>query len=280
MQAALKKLFRAVLPRPLFDRAKMLQRRVHFSRQTGFSDEEPLIARHLEALPLKNRFAVDIAAQDGIGGSQTLALYKRDWQGIAVEYDPEMFVILSAFYRAFPDVSLVRGKVTPDNVVDMLRGCGCPREFAFLSLDIDSYDHFVLERILDAYRPSLMCVEINEIIPPPLRFTVKYDPDFRWEGNHFQGQSIAQCHALCDVHQYDILELHYNNLLLAPRELHRSRALSPMEAYDEGYRNRTDRKTKFPWNADVEPVHQMSRDDAMAFLNGKFARYAGKYVLE
>lgn len=271
---------RRVLPAPMFRRLKMMQRRAHFARASGFSEEEPVIRKYLDALPLANRFCVDIAAQDGIGGSQTLALFKQGWSGIAVEGDPAMFAILSRFYAAFPDVSLVRTKVTPSNVEALLHSGECPRDFAFLSLDIDSYDYFVLAAILRSFRPALMCVEINEIVPPPLRFTVRYDPNLGWEGNHFQGQSIAQCHQLCAGHGYDIVELHYNNLLLVPRELNFKPGLSPEEAYLNGYLHRADRKAKFPWNADVEAVLTMPRDEAIRFLDAHFAAYRGRYDLE
>lgn len=275
-----KRLARKTLPRPVFERLKMAQRRLHFSRASGFSEEEALIAKYLASLPIAHRYCVDIAAQDGIGGSQTLALFKSGWRGLAVEYDARTFAILAEFYSAFEEVALARTKVTPGSVCDLLRSVGCPRDFGFLSLDIDSYDYFILEQILAEFRPSLMCVEINEIIPPPLRFTVRYSEDQFWRGDHFQGQSIAQCYELCSRYGYQILELHYNNLILAASELTQHRALSVEEAYDAGYRNKPDRAAKFPWNADVEALLTMNRDDAIAFINRLFAPYAGKYLLE
>lgn len=277
---ALKAVVRAVAPAPIFNLLKSAQRRIGFAHQGGFSEEEPLIARYLAELAPAHEFCVDIAAQDGVAGSQTLALFKRGWAGIAVEYDPWMFAILSRLYRSFPRVSLVRTMIAPSNVVEVLRAARCPRDFGFLSLDIDGYDHFVLERILAAFRPSFICVEINETIPPPLAFTVDYSDDFMWAGDHFQGQSIAKCHQLCARHDYEIVELHYNNLFLVPRELNRFRALSPEQAYDEGYRNKADRKEKFPWNADMDELLSMSGDEAARALQQKFAQYQGQYTLD
>lgn len=275
-----KQLVRKALPVPVFELLKMIQRRIQFARPRGFSDEEALVTRYLASLPIAHRYCVDIAAQDGIGGSQTLALFKSGWHGVAVEYDAKVFATLAAFYSAFDEVALVRAKVTPASVRDLLRAAGCPRDFGFLSLDIDSYDYFILEQILAEFRPTVMCVEINESIPPPLRFTVCYDPGQFWRGDHFQGQSIAQCDALCRKHGYQILELHYNNLILIASEVNRHRALSVEEAYDAGYRNKPDRRQKFPWNADVEALLTLNREDAIAFVNRLFARYAGKYILE
>ena len=105
----------------------------------------------------------------------------------------------------------------PQNVVSILEAARCPRQFAFLSLDIDSYDHYLLDRILGAFRPGLICVEINETVPPPLKFTVSFHEDQQWAGDHFQGQSISKCHELCVRYGYAIVELHYNNLFLYRR---------------------------------------------------------------
>jgi hypothetical protein len=63
--------------------------------------------------------------------------------------------------------------VTPNNVVSLLLANDTPKEFAFLNLDLDGYDYFVLEQILTHYRPKLICKEINEKIPPPIKFSVK-----------------------------------------------------------------------------------------------------------
>jgi len=275
-----KAIVRAVLPGPIFDFLKSVQRRINFARNAGFSDEERLTRHYLDSMPALTRYCVDIAAQDGVAGSQTLNLFKNGWTGLAVEYDAKMFAILSSTYAVFENVSLIRTRVVPANVVSILHAALCPRNFGLLSLDIDSYDHFILEQILGAFRPSLICVEINETIPPPIAFTVTYDPDHHWDGNHFQGQSIAKCYELCVRYSYDIVELHYNNLFIVPRELNSHGALSPGAAYDAGYRNRTDRKEKFPWNSDMEAIMTMSTEDAKRFLEEKFAKYKGKYTLE
>lgn len=93
-------------------------------------------------------------------------MYKQGWEGVAVECDAEKFAQLSKLYIKFPNVRLVRNKIVPDNVNDILKGCSIPKNFAFLNFDIDGYDFYVLDSLLSEYRPSLMCVEINEKIPP------------------------------------------------------------------------------------------------------------------
>jgi len=69
---------------------------------------------------------VDIAAQDGISGSQTVYLFKHGWEGMAVECDPKMFSALSDLYRKIDKISLFRTTVNPHNILALLAGAGCP----------------------------------------------------------------------------------------------------------------------------------------------------------
>jgi hypothetical protein len=246
----------------------------------SFLDEETVIRKYLDSLELTNHYCVDIAASDGINASNTYSLYKDGWGGIALELDPTRFAMLALAYRAFPNVSLLRTKVLPDNVLWILKSCKCPADFSLLNLDIDGYDFYVLEQLLSEFRPRLVCLEINENIPPPIQFTVKADPGHFWSGDHFHGQSISKSHELCRKYDYDIVELHYNNLIIMPRELNKFASLSPEEAYDAGYKNKPDRKQKFHWNADMEAVLGMTSEEAKRYLSQKFEKYAGKFVLE
>jgi len=246
----------------------------------SFLEEETIIDKYLDRLPLSNKFCVDIAASDGISMSNTYFLYKKGWNGIAVECDPVKFASLSNSYKVFSDVNLVKAKVTPENVVFLLKACRCPTDFAFLNLDIDSYDYFVLDKLLDNFRPSLICLEINEKIPPPISFTVKYIPEHFWKGDHFYGQSISRCYKLCKKYNYDIVELCYNNMFIIPKEINKQKALSPEVAYKNGYKNKADRRDRFPWNSDMEYLLSMSKNDGKKFINNKFNKYKGMYILE
>jgi hypothetical protein len=275
-----KALLRRLLPTPVFRFLKDIQRRLEFRRLTGHSGDEHIVLKYLGSLPASSKYCVDIAAQDGVMGSQTLRLFQEGWSGLAVEFDGNMFAALSRMYQSFEGVSLVRAKVVPQNVVAILQAARCPRDFGFLSLDIDSYDYFLLDQILAAFRPRVICVEINETVPPPLKFTVTFSEDHQWSGDHFQGQSICKCYELCVKYDYAIVELHYNNLFLVPAELNLWGVLTPEAAYDAGYRLKADRQRTFAWNADMEDVLTMARPEAIEFLQRKFAKYAGHYTLE
>jgi hypothetical protein len=252
------------------------------SGSRGFSnfDEEPIIRDLVSKIQIRHRFAVDIGAGDGETMSNSYSLFKSGWEGIAAEWDGLRFAKLAYRYSRFPGARLIRARITPDNVLELLAASGAPKEFGFLNLDIDGYDHYVLEKLLGAYRPSLICAEINEKIPPPLMFTVKWAPDHAWAQDHFFGQSLSMLEDLGKRQGYALVGLEYNNAFLIPRELNPVPVLSAAEAYRKGYADRSDRLQRLPWNKDMEPLLTLSKEDAIAFINDKFRAYAGRYLLE
>lgn len=239
--------------------------------------EEAVVNKYLAALEHKE-VVVDIAAHDGVFMSNTYNLYKAGYGGLAVECDNIKFASLANSYKNFDKVMLSKAYVYPDNVVSLLEGYEIPVDFGFLNFDIDGYDYFVLHELLKKYRPTLICAEINEKIPYPIKFTVKYDRNYIWDVNHFYGQSISQLYALCENYDYDLIELHYNNAFLVPKERNTLfPSLHPEEAYLSGYVKKADRQQMFPHNKDVDVLLKMQPQEALNFIKEYFKRYDGKY---
>lgn len=260
-----------------------LQRAKLFLKKRGFSNfnEEEILRRYIETLlpPTDEpRTAVDLGAGDGVKGSNTFALFSAGWRGLGVEYTTRRARRLANAYARFPHVTALQAKVTPQAVVELLASQHIPREFDVLSLDIDSYDYLVLDEILTHFRPRIVVTEINEKIPPPVKFHVKYVADFRLQ-HHFYGYSIASLAELCARHDYAIMELEYNNAFLAPRSLYSAQRESAAELYRRGYWERPDRRKKFSSNHDVDVLQSMSPTDAVNFINNFFAKHRGKYEL-
>lgn len=257
-----------------------LQRAKQRLKQSGFSnfDEERMLERFIAELlpPDHSRTAVDIGAGDGMRGSNTYALYLAGWNGLGIEGDEKRARRLTRAYKNFEGVAALHALATPANVVELLKAHNVPREFGVLSLDIDSYDYRVLDTLLNTFRPRLVITEINEKIPPPVRFVVNYDPDFSLQ-QHFFGYSIASLEDLCERHGYALIALEYNNAFLAPRELRGVLPLDAAAAYRGGYLERPDRRERFPNNSNMEALHSLAPAEAVAFLNRFFDRHKGKY---
>jgi hypothetical protein len=240
-------------------------------------DEDRILDEVLQDIDVR-KVCVDIGASDGRTMSNSLRLYDAGWSGLAAELDPEKFVALAQAHAGNPEVGLARVRVTPANVASLLRGAGVPEDFGVLSLDIDGYDFHVLDALLQAFRPSVICAEINEKIPPPLLFSVRYADDYAWDTGHFYGQSINQVAVLCERYGYSIARLEYNNVFLVVNAV-ATVSLTAEAAYAAGYADRADRHDKMPWNADMEPLQSLAPAEAVAFLRERFAAYDGRYEL-
>lgn len=257
-------------------RAKLNLKRDSFSN----GREEHLLAGYIADLlpPDHNRTAVDIGAGDGMRWSNTYALFLNGWRGVGVEFDSRKFVKLARAYKYFPDVYACRNRATPNNVVALMQSYEIPEDLAVLSIDIDGNDYWVLRAILSQFRPQLIVTEINEKIPPPIRFVVKYDPNFQLR-HHFFGYSMAVLADLCKEFGYAILTLEYNNAFLAPKELAAERAVEAQAAYAAGYLGREDRKEKFGLNFDMERLYSLSAEEAIEFLKQFYSKFTGEFHL-
>ena len=270
---SIKTLIRKAIPDGFWHRLKEMQRQAAFNGSGPYSFDEPIILRQVDAQTGVQPFFVDIGAQDGVLGSQTLALAKRGWSGVNYEADTPLFEGMRTRYAALPSVKIRRELVAPDSIVEILKRDGVPDDFGFLNLDIDSFDYYVLHNILLSFAPSVICVEINEMIPPPIVFAVEYHADAMWSGDRFQGFSIQAAKDLCHRFGYSIGELHYNNLLLT-----RMPAGAPpvsdddiARAYRTGYVERPDRDYLFPWNVEYAHLLTASAEEALQDLSQLFA---------
>jgi hypothetical protein len=221
---------------------------------------------------------VDIGAGNGVRWSNSYALLLAGWKALGVEADPQKFALLSKVYGKFPAAHASNSLASPDNICTLLRNFDIEQDFGVLCVDIDGNDYWVLDAILTKFRPGLVVTEINENIPPPLRFVVKFHPDFQLR-HHFYGYSIAALEDLCQQHNYGILELEYNNAFLAPRELEGAQFRDAASVYREGYLDRPERRQRFASNIDMEPLYSLSPGEGIQFLREFYASDEGNYYL-
>ena len=249
----------------------------------SYADERATLENLVRSLGLNSGFVVDVAASDGFTQSCTLGLFgTKDWSGLAVEMDPDKFFKLAYIYSSFPNAKLARNRVTPNNIVDLLKAYEVPKDFDVLNLDIDSYDlHVIKSMLLGGFKPKVITMEINEKIPGGVFFTVNFDENHYWQADHFYGCSIDAASEVVKEFGYVLWKVDYNNAFFIKSEvasLH-FKDQSAEQAYINGYKNRIDRKAKFPWNADVDHWLNLSTADAVTEIADYFSKYSGKFTV-
>lgn len=262
---------------------------IYFSIQTkrfdsdvqGHGEAKKLIEL-CEELKIYTGYYVDIGASDGWSSSSTFPFAKNNrFSGLSVELDDKKFKKMKFIYKKFKNAHLSNSKVTPENIVNLLKEFKVPQNFDILNLDIDSYDLFVIKKLLNSYKPKIVSMEINEKIPPPIYFTVTYDENHFWKGDHFFGCSIQAAYDELHKFDYKLYTLVYNNAIFIPIDSKINIPnLSVSDIYKEGYVEKVDRKEKFSYNNDVDVLLEMNQKEALDFLDDLFKNYNGKYQLE
>ena len=233
-------------------------------------------------LNISNGYYVDIGASDGWSSSSTFPFARsKNFSGLSVELDDKNFKKMQYIYKNFQNAHLSKTKVTPLNILDLLNEFDVPQNFDILNLDIDSYDLFVIKKLLESYRPKIISMEINEKIPPPIYFTVTYDENHFWKGDHFFGCSLQAASEEVSKFDYKLYTVIYNNAIFIPKEMNLEfQNLTVEEFYNDGYMNKSDRKEKFSYNSDVDVLLDMKQEEAIIFLNNFFKDYQGIFILE
>ena len=125
----------------------------------------------------------------------------------------------------------------------------------------------------------MICTEINEVIPPPVRFAVKYDPDFALDlDTRFYGQSLAMVADLAQRYNYTLLHLHYMDVFLIDNQLISGLALSLEELYAQGVKTQPRPRYYEHYPFDVEALWQAAPEQAIEMLKTGWPEHQKYYL--
>jgi len=80
------------------------------------------------------------------------------------------------------------------------------KDVDIISMDLDGNDLYLCEAILSAgWRPCLFVVEYNGKMPPPIRWSVRYDAKFAWDKTDYMGASLQSFVDLFDKFNYQLV---------------------------------------------------------------------------
>lgn len=239
-------------------------------------NDTQIINQYLPIIDKGNSFFIDIGCSYEFNIPEEEIL--RSSQTIFFECDASKISRYEK-WKNHSNFKLITERVTPGNVVQLIKSVHDNRLPKLLDIDIDGYDWFVLEKILDFFRPSIIVAEINEKIPPPIKFSVKYSKDYSWDASHYYGMSLAKADELFQKHQYQIINLSYNNVFAVAKEHNPNIPIfSAEQAYEKFYKKANWEKY-FSYNKDVENWLRLNTEQAIVEIDKYFKKYHGNYVL-
>lgn len=182
----------------LLDNSRALQKSLpnplnHFGQRCfSQNDEDGITLEIIRRLGLQSQGAY---AEFGVGDgteNNTLILAALGWKGFWVGGETLAFALPADRSSQF---SYLQAWVTLDNILDLtaqgLEAIGA-NTLDVISLDLDGNDlYFVRALLQKGYKPKLFIVEYNAKFPPPVKFTIAYNPAHEWQYDDYQGASLS-----------------------------------------------------------------------------------------
>jgi len=137
------------------------------------------------------------------GGNAAGLAHECGWSGLLVELSERSVELARAKFAANRGVAAIAARVTPANVNTLLASHGFDREVDILSIDIDSYDYWILEALTVA--PRILVVEYNALFGPDRRVTIPLDQPLDATPKGYGGASLAALTALANRKGYRLV---------------------------------------------------------------------------
>jgi hypothetical protein len=174
-------------------------------REAGFRcysqfEEDGIILYLLTMIGSDAGIVVEMCCGNGSECMATNLILNHGYTGFLFDGSNENIIAATSFFESKKDCLLVKPKlrsswITSENVNELLKEVGCPREVDFFSLDLDGNDYWIWEAIGEI-SPKICCFETHDIIPSKKSITIPYNPEFDcWsqpaERHDFRSVSLA-----------------------------------------------------------------------------------------
>ena len=178
--------------------------------------EDGILLEILNRLKNKNldKWCVEFGAKDVISYSNTYNLIKHyNYNAVLIEGDKNYFKKLS---KNLPQKNIIKiNKFVnfsgSNNLDEILGSTVIPKNFDILSIDIDGCDFYIFESLIK-YKPKIVCIEFNHLIPNSVEFVQKKDFKIK------QGSSAKSLIKLAGKKDYKLVGSSFSNLFFIDKE--------------------------------------------------------------
>lgn len=161
----------------------------------GYSqnDEDGIIREIFRRIGTTDKRFVEFGTGNGLENN-TLFLLCQEWSGLWIDgSDVDHAAQKDVFGWAITEnrLNAVQSFLTVDNINTVIGDGGMKGEIDLLSVDIDGNDYHIWKAI-DVVAPRVLVIEYNAYAPPPVRWVMKYDPSYVWDGESSYFNSSLQ----------------------------------------------------------------------------------------
>lgn len=228
-----------------------------------------------------SKTAINIGACCGKVYDPLYDLYtKYGFQGLCLELNS---YFLPELEKNLPtSIKKVIDKITPNNALLFLKDY---ENIDIVSIDIDSYDYFILKEII-ILKPKVIIIELNENIPPGISYAAKYSDEYDYsiknDGYQLFGCSLDIVTELGKENGYKLLKMEWNNAILIKDEYSHLFELpvSNKEAYAFGYYFRKNMRNIFYWKGEESKYFNYPIEQAFEKIQKFFEKDLDKIILK
>ncbi|TPX47402.1 hypothetical protein SeLEV6574_g02686 [Synchytrium endobioticum] len=147
-----------------------------------------------------DKYYVEFGTQNGVECNTRLLYENNGWDGLLMDGD-----------GVSSDARVIHNHmITPNNIVEIFQMYNVPKKLSLLSVDIDSFDYWVLKSIMDAeYQPRVIVMEINRNFDINESYTVNSTTP--WVASRF-GFSQKAAKDICNKYGYHMVHTDRNGV--------------------------------------------------------------------
>ncbi len=153
------------------------------------NEEDGMLLAIFERAGWGGRRFVEIGSGKSGGNAAGLA-HECGWTGLMVDSVPANMDAARKKFAGNRQLAFLAAEVTPANVNGLLTAHGYAGDVDLLSIDIDSYDYWVLEA-LTAATPRVLVLEYNALFGPERRVTIPLNQPLEGTPKGYNGASLA-----------------------------------------------------------------------------------------
>lgn len=167
---------------------------------TSQGKQDGVINYIINNIYIKNKYCIEFGYDsnkiDGGCGPNTFQLIKNhNWDYLLLDGNNHN-----------PSINLYKHMLTTDNICQIFEKYQVPKEPGFISIDVDSIDIWLCDKILEKYNPSFFCIEYNPNFPIDHAIAFPNDKNV-WQGDRCFGSSLKAIKLMVD--KYKRYELVY-----------------------------------------------------------------------
>ena len=170
------------------------------------NDEDGIISEIFNRIGFTNKLFIEFGCGNGIENN-TYALLFQGWSGLWLDGNyRKIKKIKNGLKNTIESGTLTIKKafITKENINNLINQHSKESEIDLLSIDIDGNDAHIFESIT-CIKPRVVIIEYNARFFPPIKYCMKYKPNFIWDWSDNGGASIKYLEMIANKKGYKLV---------------------------------------------------------------------------